>query len=75
MQKDNYNKLSEKIEKLNFHAYKERIEIQRNLQDIAGASQLSLAQNGNLLKIIISLQVLNLCKEFPFVADLIKLVS
>jgi len=73
MQKDNYNKLSEKIEKLNFHAYKERIEIQRNINDIALTSADQLEKNGMLLKIIITLQVVNVCKEFPAVAQFINM--
>mgnify|MGYP003626413095 CR=1 FL=1 len=75
MQKDNYEKISEKIEKLNFHAYKERIEIQRNLELIAQGSNDYLQHNGNLLKVIISLQVLNLCKDFPMIAEFLKIVS
>lgn len=75
MQKDSYNKLSEKIERLNFHAYKERIEIQRNLQEIAQSGNESLRLNGNLLKVIISLQILNLCKDFPAIADFLKIIS
>jgi len=75
MQKDSYNKLSDKIERLNFHAYKERIEIQRNLQEIATSGNDSLRLNGNLLKVIISLQILNLCKDFPVIADFLKIIS
>ena len=73
MQKDNYNKLSEKIEKLNFHAYKERIEIQRKMNDIALTSAEQLKNNGMLLKIIITLQIINVCKEFPAVAQFINM--
>ncbi len=73
MQKDNYNKLSEKIEKLNFHAYKERIEIQRQMNDIALTSAEQLKNNVMLLKIIITLQIINVCKEFPAVAQFINM--
>ena len=73
MQKDNYDKLSEKIEKLNFHAYKERIEIQRQMNDIALTSAEQLKNNGMLLKIIITLQIINVCKEFPAVAQFINM--
>ena len=75
MHKDNYDKLSEKIERLNFHAYKERIEIQKNMQEIATNGTESLRLNGNLLKVIISLQILNLCKDFPAIADFLKIIS
>ena len=75
MQKDSYNQLSEKIEKLNFHAYKERIEIQRNLEAVATKSAGALTLNGNLLKVIITLQILNLSKEFPAVIHLFKLIG
>lgn len=75
MQKDNYEKISEKIEKLNFHAYKERIEIQKNLELIALSGTQAVAHNGNLLKILISLQILNLCKDFPMIAEFLKIVS
>jgi len=75
MQKDSYNQLSEKIEKLNFHAYKERIEIQRNLEAVATKSAGALTLNGNLLKVIITLQILNLSKDFPAVIHLFKLIG
>ena len=75
MKNDSYEKLADKIEKLNFHAYRERIEIQKNLTSIAAVSKDHLAKNGNLLKVIITLQILNLCKEFPAVAELLKLIS
>tara|TARA_R110001606_G_scaffold395627_1_gene568222 strand:- start:5620 stop:5847 length:228 start_codon:yes stop_codon:yes gene_type:complete len=75
MQNDNYEKISEKIEKLNFHAYKERIEIQKNLERIAIGGTVSVTKNGQLLKVIIGLQILSLCKDFPLIADFIKLVN
>lgn len=75
MHKDSYNNLSEKIEKLNFHAYKERIEIQKNLEAAAAKSAGALYTNGNLLKVIITLQILNLSKEFPAVVHLFKLIG
>ena len=75
MHKDSYNKLSDKIERLNFHAFKERIEIQRRLQQTAADNNEALKTNGNLLKVIITLQILNLCKDFPAVAVFLKILS
>jgi len=75
MHKDNYDKLSEKIEKLNFHNYKERMEIQKNLEQLASTSNDSLKANGNLLKVIITLQILNLSKDIPAIAAFLKIIS
>ena len=75
MQKESYEKLSEKIEKLNFYNYRERLEIQKNLEVTAAKSAGALSHNGKLLKVIITLQILNLSKEFPAVIHLFKIIG
>ena len=70
---NNYNKLSEKIDKSNFYAFRERNNLQKSIRVNATASKAQLTTNTKLLKVIIAIQLFKLALEFPAVASLFTL--
>ena len=69
MQKDEFQNLSDKIEKLNFYAFRERNILQKKMEAIATESRNARRDTARLLHVVIAIEIFMTSLQFPAVAQ------
>ena len=69
MQKDEFQNLSDKIEKLNFYAFRERNILQKKMEAIAAESRNARRDTARLLHVVIVIEIFMTSLQFPAVAQ------